>query len=212
METTALPPDDRPPEARPRRVNRGLLWAAALAVVVLGIATVIAFVAGDGNSTGGAVQKLDPNAEAPVDNGLGDGTDVTGQAVPAITYTTFDGVDVALTTGGKPLVLNFWSSTCTPCIKEMPDLEASFQANGSKVGYLGMQVVDGLDAGQEMIRATGVTYPMGRDTKGKVFQAFGGVVLPRTVMIRADGTIAYVHSGALSAGDLQQAIDEHLAS
>ena len=209
METTELPPDDRPPVAGPRRVNRGLVWAAALAVVVLAVATVVAFVAGDGGGDQSVV-KLDPNGVAPSDGDL-NGTDVTGEHLPTYTYTTFDGTTVPLATGGKPMVLNFWASTCGPCVVEMPDLESTYQANQQRIGYLGLQVAESPDLGRDMIARTGISYPVGRDPSGAVFQGLGGVGLPRTVIIRADGTIAYVHSGALSAEDLQQAIDEHAA-
>ena len=208
MDTTSLPPDDRPPATRPRRANRGLLWASALAVVVLAIATIVAFTAGDGGSASDT-QKLDPNGEATPDGGL-TGTDVTGQGLPAVSYAPCDGTDVPLTTDGRPLLLNFWSSTCTPCIKEMPDLEQSYQANSGRVDYLGLQVSERAESGLDMIARTGVTYPTGRDPSAKVFRAFGGVGLPRTVLVRADGTIAWVHSGALTASEIQTAIDENL--
>ena len=213
MDTTSLPPDDRPPVAGPRPVNRGLLWASALAVVVLAVATIVAFTAGDGGSTAGDVQQIDPNATAPAGiDGLDTGVDVTGESLPAVSYKTFDGVEVPLNTDGKPLLINFWSSICAPCVKEMPDLEQSYQANRDRVGYLGLQVSELPEFGLRMIEQTGITYPTGRDYPGKVFRAFGGSVLPRTVLVRADGTIAYVHTGALTAAELQQAIDENLGS
>ena len=210
MDTTSLPPDDRPPVARPRRSNRGLLWASALAVVVLAIATIVAFTAGSGSS-GGDVQAIDPNGTQPFDDSLV-GTDVTGQHLPDVSYTTFDDQTVQLATNGRPLLINFWSSICGPCIKEMPDLQQSYQANGSQVDYLGLQVSERAQNGLDMISRTGITYPTGRDVSAEVFRAFGGVGLPRTVIVRADGTIAYVHSGPLTADQIQQAVDEALAS
>jgi len=211
MDTTSLPPDDRPPVAGPRRVNRGLLWASALAVVVLAIATIVAFTAGDGSSNAGDVQKIDPNGSQPIDDSL-TGQDVTGEHLPDVSYKTFDGAEVPLSTDGKPLLINFWSSTCAPCVKEMPDLEQSYQANGTAVGYLGLQVSERAESGLEMIQKTGVTYPTGRDPSAGVFRAFGGVGLPRTVLVRPDGTIAWVHSGALTGTEIQKAIDENLGS
>jgi cytochrome c biogenesis protein CcmG/thiol:disulfide interchange protein DsbE len=210
METTSLPPDDRPPEARTRRTNRGLLWAAVLAVVVLAVATIVAFSGGSSTPTSD-VQRIDPNATLAPEVEL-TGTDVTGQAIPAVAYKTFDGTTVPLSTGGKPLVLNFWASNCGPCVKEMPDLEQSFQANQGRVGYLGLQVAEAASLGQQMIDRTGATYPVGRDPGGDILQDFGGIALPRTVLVRADGTIAYVHPGPITAAELQQAIDEKLTS
>lgn len=211
MDTTSLPPDDRPPEAPPRRVNRGLLWAAALAVVVLAIATAVAFMGGGSDSASKDVERIDPNGTEAVDDSLR-GSDVTGEQLPALTYKTFDGADVSLATDGKPLLINFWSSTCVPCVQEMPDLEKSFQTHGATIDYLGLQVAERAENGLEMIATTGVTYPTGRDPKATAFRALGGVSLPRTVLVRADGTIAWVHTGALSADQIQQAIDQNLAS
>lgn len=211
METTSLPPDDRPPEAPPRRVNRGLLWAAALAVVVLSVATVVAFMGGGSDSASKDVERIDPSGTQPVDDSLR-GSDVTGEQLPALTYKTFEGADVSLATDGKPLLVNFWSSLCVPCVREMPDLEQSFQTNGTAINYLGLQVAERAQDGLDMIAKTGVTYPTGRDPKAETFRALGGASLPRTVLIRADGTIAWVHTGALSAEQIQQAIDQNLSS
>jgi len=205
MDTTELPPDDRPPTTPPRRVNRGLLWAAALATVVLTVATIVAFVgSGDGGSD---VQKIDPNATAP--SGLDPaGTDVTGQDLPAVGYTTFDGEPRTLAVDGKPLLINFWASTCTPCLKEMPDLQEAYDANGGAVDFVGLQVAERAESGLAMIQRTGISYPVGRDAGAEAFRALGGASLPRTVVVRADGTIAYSHTGALTAAQLQDAIDQ----
>jgi thiol-disulfide isomerase/thioredoxin len=206
MDTTSLPPDDRPPVTGPRRANRGLLWASALAVVVLAIATIVAFTAGDGSDD---TERLDKDATQPVDGDL-TGTDVTGRALPEVAYETFDGAEVALATGGKPLLVNFWASTCIPCVTEMPDLEAAYQAHGDDVGFLGLQVAEKADDGLDMIATTGITYPVGRDPRGDVIQALGGRALPRTVLVRADGTIAYAHTGILDADEIQALFDEKL--
>ena len=33
---------------------------------------------------------------------------------------------------GRPLVINFWATWCTPCIEEMPLIDAFFRENESK--------------------------------------------------------------------------------
>jgi thiol-disulfide isomerase/thioredoxin len=203
MDTTSLPPDDRPPVASPRRTNRGLLWAAGLAVVVLAIATGVAFTAGGDDD----VATIGGNPSSPGD--LAGDRDVSGQAAPDVRYTTFDGEQVALEPQGKPMVVNFWASYCTPCITEMPELEKSYVANGSRVDYLGIDVVDAPAQGLERIEQTGITYPVGRDPQGSIFAAYGGNNLPRTALLDAEGTIVAVHAGELDAEQLQAMIDEH---
>ena len=53
------------------------------------------------------------------------------------TYTTFDGEEVPLSSvRGTPTVVNFFSSTCTPCITEMPAFEEVYQEVGGERGRL----------------------------------------------------------------------------
>jgi cytochrome c biogenesis protein CcmG/thiol:disulfide interchange protein DsbE len=208
MDTTSLPPDDRPPVTGPRRANRGLLWASALAVVVLAIATIVAFTAGDGSDAD--KEELDPDATQPVDGTL-TGSDPTGQALPAVDYETFEGQTVALATEGRPLVINFWASWCVPCVAEMPALQQTYLANSPAVDFVGLQVSEAADFGRDMVERTGVTYPVGRDPRGDVIEALGGRGLPRTVLVAADGTVAAVHNGEISQEELQALIDETLA-
>ena len=112
-------------------------------------------------------------------------------------------------TGGKPLLINFWSSTCAPCIKEMPDLEQSYQANRDSLGFLGLQVSERAEFGLRMIEQTGITYPTGRDSSAEVFRAFGGVGPPphraragrRHHRLRA---LRCPHGGRAPAGDRRE--------
>lgn len=213
MDTTSLPPDDRPPEAGPRRTNRGLLWAAALAVVVLAVATAVAFMGGgDDTASDPGIENLDPNGTLPTDQGDRDaGTDPSGQKLPTLTAKTFSGEDLTIATDGKPLLLNFWAAYCGPCVQEMPALEEVYRANSDRVEFLGIDVAERAESGLDMIERTGITYPTARDPRAEVFRALGGMNLPRTVLIAADGTVVAVHNGALSATDLQALIDEKLA-
>jgi hypothetical protein len=76
------------------------------------------------------------------------------------------------------------------------------------VAFLGVDVIDTPDAGLEMVEQTGVTYPNGRDPRGEVMGAFGGTALPRTVLIDAEGNVAAIHSGALTATELKDLLSE----
>jgi thiol-disulfide isomerase/thioredoxin len=200
MDTTSLPPDDRPPVASPRRTNRGLLWASALAVVVLSIATIVAFTSGGDDG----VQKLGSGTDTPA-GGLDGDTDVSGQVLPDLSYTTFDGQTVDLRADGRPLVINFWQASCIPCITEMPDLERFHQADAG-VDLVGLQVLENADDGQDMIAKTGVTYRVGRDPRGTAMAALGGASLPRTLVVAPDGRITWVHAGPVTTDQLQAAV------
>src|SRR6187455_692609 len=58
-----------------------------------------------------------------------------------VAYTTFAGDEVSIGAHrGTPLVVNFFSKDCVPCITEMPALEQVHQTLGDQVEFLGLAV------------------------------------------------------------------------
>lgn len=139
------------------------------------------------------------------------GGNPTGKAAPATSFALLDGSRSSLTAlRGKPVVLNFWATTCAPCIREMPAIESVHQALGGRVAFVGIDVRDSVSGGREFVRRTGVTYSIGRDPSGDIFTSFDAVNLPTTVLIDAKGTIVATHTGALDAAKLRSLIDSKL--
>ncbi|MFZ4516968.1 MAG: TlpA family protein disulfide reductase [Microthrixaceae bacterium] len=104
---------------------------------------------------------------------------------------------------GTPVVLNFWSSTCAPCLQEMPDFQKVAAAAGDEVTVVGVDVADTEEAGRRMVERTGVRYRNARDPRSQIFAVYGGTALPRTVLIGADGKVLDTHTGALDAAGLR---------
>jgi thiol-disulfide isomerase/thioredoxin len=128
-------------------------------------------------------------------------------------YDTFDGETVAFSElTDKPVVLNFFASWCPSCIAEMPDFEAVHQAVGEDVEFLGLAMQDRTENAKDLIEDTGISYSVGLDDTGSVFGLMGGLGMPTTVFIDADGVVQRVHSGALDADDLTDLINETLLS
>ena len=155
------------------------------------------------------------NGEISVDTDLDDGTAVAGAGASEsdFSYATPDGqtLEFADLTDG-PVVINFFASWCPSCIAEMPDFEAVFQDFDGEVEFLGLAMQDRTEAAVELVGETGVTYPIGLDPDGDIFAQFGGLGMPTTVFVGADGTIERVHSGQLSAEGLADIITEDLTS
>lgn len=179
------------------------LTIAGLVVVGFVIALVLSFSGGE-SSTTADVTKLDPNAKLPPE--FANPNDVTGQRLPKLTYLSFDGETKELATDGKPLLINVWSSTCVPCVSEMPALEKVWQANKDDITVLGLDYLEPPELGQAMADRTGVTYPLGRDSKGTLLRALGGVGLPYTVLVGKNGTILATHSGALTEAQFAELV------
>ena len=152
---------------------------------------------------------IDPDAENPP--ALGQAEDTVGRAAPTSPYETFDGTEASVADyAGTPMVVNFFASWCVPCVREMPDFEAVHQDLGDQVAFVGINMQDSVTKGQELVEDTGVTYDIGRDPDGSLLASFGGVAMPTTVLVDADGTIVRVLSGGTTAEELRAAVDEDL--
>ena len=134
----------------------------------------------------------------------------TGDGDGDVVFTTFDDEEVSLSTlQGSPVVVNFFASTCAPCITEMPDLEEVHLAVQEQVEFLGLAVSDRPEAAQRLVRQTGITYPTAQDRDGSALADLGGAMLPTTVLVDADGKIVETHTGQISADELRALIAEH---
>jgi cytochrome c biogenesis protein CcmG/thiol:disulfide interchange protein DsbE len=200
------PASSTPVEGRP--FPTGLLVAGILATVVLGAAVIVAVRSGSSTTPSAS----DPSGSALVDK-LGGGVDLTGKPLPPVSYASFgtnEAQTIAQHYGGEPLVINFWSSTCAPCVTEMPDFQKVHEQYGDRVAFLGLDVTDSEDSGQAMLDKTKVRYDVGRDPQGDALVKLGSSSLPTTLLVGADGNVAVVHIGAFSGDDLKAAIDHDL--
>ncbi|MGH9119003.1 MAG: TlpA family protein disulfide reductase [Acidimicrobiales bacterium] len=174
--------------------NRRLAVTGAVAAAVVVLAVVVVA----GRSTSSDDQ---PGAAT-------DGASAGGVALQMLDGSTADLADYQ----GRPLVVNFFASWCVPCLAEMPGFERVHQDLEGQVAFLGVNLQDRTAAGLRVVEQTGVTYDIARDPDASLFQHFGGIAMPTTVFIDANGQIVDVHAGEISAGALADCIDEVLLS
>lgn len=102
-------------------------------------------------------------------------------------------VDLGALAAGRPTLLNLWAYWCEPCAEELPYLQQFAERAGDAVTVL--TVHDDPREGSALTRLTdyGVTLPGVQDAAGAVAAAVGAPpVLPVTVLIAPDGTVARV--------------------
>jgi cytochrome c biogenesis protein CcmG, thiol:disulfide interchange protein DsbE len=116
---------------------------------------------------------------------------LTGKNAPAFSFA-MDGKNMQLADlKGKVVVLNFWFSSCPPCIEEAPALnrlQSQIAPQGGMV--LGVNVDDNEADYRKFLQEYGVNFPTYRDAEKKINLAYGTTVFPETYIIDREGKIA----------------------
>jgi len=107
----------------------------------------------------------------------------------------------------KPIVLNFWASTCTICVQEMPALQQVDASMGGKVAFVGVDVADPRAAAAAFARRLGVRYPLLDDADGTVAAAYRVSSLPVTFIIAPRGAILARHEAGLTYAELMAVLE-----
>lgn len=111
---------------------------------------------------------------------------------------------------GKPVVVNFWASWCSPCKSEMPDFELAYQEYGEDIHFLMVNMTDGYqetkESALEFIEESGYSFPVYYDTDMDAAMTYGVYSIPTTYFIDAQGYAIAQGRGALDMATLEQGI------
>lgn len=110
---------------------------------------------------------------------------------------------------GKPVVVNFWATSCPGCVLEIPALnELSKKYAAQKLVVIGVAMdYDPESQVREMVRKKNMTYPIVLDSAGNIAKAFGNVSLtPTTFFISKDGKIYKHKLGEMTHTELESSI------
>ncbi|MDR0717620.1 MAG: TlpA family protein disulfide reductase [Azoarcus sp.] len=119
---------------------------------------------------------------------------------PGVTLTTLQGerIDTAALRG-KVVLINFWATTCTTCIAEMPMLietHKKFAARGLETVAVAMDY-DPEDQVRAYAERNALPFRVALDADGAVARGFEGVRLtPTTFLIDRRGHIVHKYLGA----------------
>jgi cytochrome c biogenesis protein CcmG/thiol:disulfide interchange protein DsbE len=110
------------------------------------------------------------------------------------------------------VVLNFFNSTCVPCIREHPELVA-FHETQSALGVEGAElytiVNDDSDAAVRGFFAdNGGGWPIVRDDDGAIAVAFGVARVPETWIVSPSGVVVARFAGEVTAEGLATTLQQ----
>ncbi len=102
---------------------------------------------------------------------------------------------------GKPLIVTFWSPTCTICMHEVGGWNALYQKNQADHPFELLALSMYYDRPDLIVQASqqkGMSYPVYLDLQNQIAQAFGNIVAtPTTFILDTSGDIIYRHAGKL---------------
>ena len=117
---------------------------------------------------------------------------------------------------GSPVLLEFWSSECGPCVQSIPKIERMKKAYQSK----GLQVVtihitlgwdsheSAPDAVKKFIETAKITYPVGLDFKNESGKLYKFKYIPHAILLDDEGIVRW--SGNLYTYSLEKGLKKLL--
>jgi peroxiredoxin len=185
-------------------VNKRLLFGSLAVAAALVAGVSVAAATRDDNT--GTVDDLTLTSSNDLVPTIGTNAKVTGRSLPTVNVETLSGD--AFTTAdlvGRPLIINFWYSTCAPCKKELPGFARAHGKFGDRVRFVGIDSLPRSANEEAFARDKGVQYELLYDTDGKLSSAIGVAAWPQTLFINAQGTIVE-QTGELTADKLEELI------
>ena len=135
------------------------------------------------------------------------------ESVPELSFSLTDTKGVIFTeknTRGKYLVINFWATWCTPCLKEIPAFVKFYEENSDHVEILGLdfEPVD-LEIINDYVERFSINYPIvlyNKDNDSEYLN-FGEIVgMPTTQIYSPEGKLLHTFMGEITIDDLSEFI------
>jgi peroxiredoxin len=120
-----------------------------------------------------------------------------GDSVPDFSFKTLDGKALRLSDlRGKYVLLDFWATTCAPCVAEIPDLEATFDAFGKDPRFVLISLSLDLSEREprKFVAARGITWTqsfLDQQLQDSVQHDYGFNSIPQVLLVGPDGELIH---------------------
>ena len=133
--------------------------------------------------------------------------------VPELTFKLTDtkgNIFTEKNTRGKYLVVNFWATWCSPCLKEIPAFVEFYKENSEHVEILGLDFEPvNIELINEFVERFSINYPLILYThiNDSEYTKFGEIVgMPTTLIYSPDGELLQTFMGEITIEDLKKYI------
>ena len=133
---------------------------------------------------------------------------------PSVRFQTLTGESIELASlRGKVVLINFWATSCEPCVRELPGLAQTsrrFASQGLEVVAVAMSY-DPPNRVVEFAKKLAPSMKVSLDLKGEIEKQFGGLkFVPTSFLIDRRGIIVRRIDGEIRFGTLHSQIEARL--
>lgn len=129
-----------------------------------------------------------------------------GNVVPNVAGTTLTGQSFDLAAlRGRPVLINFWGPSCTPCREEFPLLAAKATEHAaSSLVIVGVLTDDPVEPARTFAAQYGGTWDTVIDPGGAIKAAYRVIARPQTYFVDRSGVLRSIQVGALTDADFER--------
>ncbi len=175
-----------------------------LVIPLLGILVALLMVAGELRSQQTAVpQDMPPDL-------AGNAASLVNQVAPDFTLPSLDGPDVTLSDyRGRVVFVNFWQTTCPPCVEELPEFrEFLADHDPAEVTLLAVNVDETRQTITDFFTEHNIVgIPVVLDENSAVRRTYGVMGYPVTFVIDEEGIVRFTMIGSITYDDMEELLD-----
>lgn len=144
-------------------------------------------------------------------------TEEEGTKYIAADFTVYDGDGNQVRLSdflGKPVVLNFWASWCSPCKDEMPHFNEVYKERKDEIVFMMVNLTDGQretqKKAQNYVDDKGFEFPVYFDKDMNAAATYGVSSIPLTLFIDSEGYILTGYIGSIKKDVLEDGVKQLL--
>jgi thiol-disulfide isomerase/thioredoxin len=123
---------------------------------------------------------------------------LTGRPAPSLKLKTLEGNDMDLASfHGKPVLVDFWASWCTPCRQQMPMLARLYgELKDKGLVLIGVTKDEEPDKAREFLAKNHYEWPNAQDDKdGHTSESWAAEGIPKLALVDKEGKITFFRAG-----------------
>jgi thiol-disulfide isomerase/thioredoxin len=138
-----------------------------------------------------------PDGPAPLRPNIVNPLSLVGRKLPDLRFKSTEGAAVTLNSlAGRPLLIDFWATWCSPCVAALPELAEIYEVTrGKGLTFLAVDQDNEPGKGSSFLQKKGYTWPDFTDPDAEVHKQLGYEGLPHVVLVDSTGTIVYDGTG-----------------